>query len=62
MASNIPVNYNPANTSANAMQIGDIFKYNNNNNQFFVNYPPTPPIGPKMGIKCKCFCFNLCCC
>ncbi|KAL0004694.1 hypothetical protein SO802_012255 [Lithocarpus litseifolius] len=49
MAGNIPVKYNPANPFANAMQMGDMFKYNNNNNQFFVNYPLAPPIGPEMG-------------
>ena len=49
MAGNIPVNYNPSDPSANAMQMGGMFNNNNNNNQFFVNYPPAPPTGPEMG-------------
>ena len=50
MAGNIPVNYNPSDPSANAMQMGGMFNNNNNNNnQFFVNYPPAPPAGPEMG-------------
>nr|XP_023876292.1 B3 domain-containing transcription factor FUS3-like [Quercus suber] len=48
MAGNFPVNYNPSDPFANAMQMGGMFNNNNNNNQVFVNYPPAPPAGPEM--------------